>query len=79
MDGNGMRLNRYLASAGVSSRRGADALIEQGRVRVNGETAVLGTVVMPGDVVEADGAVVAPDTDGTIILAFNKPRGITCT
>lgn len=79
MEEGGMRLNRYLASAGVSSRRGADSMIEEGRVRVNGETAVLGTVVMPGDVVEADGKRVTADTDTPVILAFNKPRGVTCT
>lgn len=79
MEEGGMRLNRYLASAGVSSRRGADRMIEEGRVKVNGETAVLGTVVMPGDSVEADGKPVTADTDTSVILAFNKPRGVTCT
>ena len=57
-----MRLNRFLARAGAASRRGADALIEAGRVALNGETIVkLGTTVDPGrDVVELDGVAVTP-------------------
>ncbi len=75
----GIRLNKYLAEAGVASRRGSDRLIEDGRVTVNGEDATLGTKVMPGDRVCVDGKAVKADTGGTVILAFNKPRGITCT
>ena len=76
---DGIRLNKYLAEAGVSSRRGSDRLIEEGRVTVNGAQATLGTKVMPGDAVAVDGRKVEADTGGTVILAFNKPRGITCT
>ncbi len=75
----GIRLNKYLAEAGIASRRGSDRLIEEGRVTVNGEEATLGTKVMPGDTVKVDGKAVRADTGGTVILAFNKPRGITCT
>ena len=75
----GIRLNKYLAEAGVASRRGSDRLIEEGRVTVNGEEAAVGTKVMPGDKVAVDGKTVKADTGGTVILAFNKPRGITCT
>ena len=75
----GIRLNKYLAEAGIASRRGSDRLIEEGRVTVNGEEATLGTKVMPGDTVKVDGKAVKADTGGTVILAFNKPRGITCT
>ena len=76
---DGVRLNKYLAEAGIASRRGADKLIDEGHVTVNGETAHLGTRVMPGDTVTVDGKPVKADTGGTVILAFNKPRGITCT
>ena len=50
-----MRLNAYLARAGVASRRGADALIKAGRVRVNGRPGELSTFVGDGDTVEVDG------------------------
>jgi len=76
---DGIRLNKYLAEAGVASRRGSDRLIEEGRVTVNGETAHLGTRVMPGDKVSVDGKPVRADDGGTVVLAFHKPRGITCT
>src|SRR5437762_2118603 len=50
-----MRLNAYLARAGVASRRGADELIKAGRVTVNGEPGQLNTFVGAGDRVELDG------------------------
>src|SRR5437899_3680441 len=50
-----MRLNAYLARAGVASRRKADELIKAGRVRVNGETGALNTFVGEADTVELDG------------------------
>ena len=50
-----MRLNAYLARAGVASRRGADGLIKAGRVRVNGRPGELNTFVGDGDTVEVDG------------------------
>ena len=49
-----MRLNRYLARAGVASRRGADELIKKGRVTVNGQRGELNTFVAARDVVEVD-------------------------
>ena len=55
-----MRLNAYLARAGVASRRGADELIKAGRVRVNGEPGQLNTFVATGDLVELDGRPLAP-------------------
>ena len=50
-----MRLNRYLARAGVASRRAADELIKAGRVTVNGDRGELNTFVAARDVVEVDG------------------------
>lgn len=73
-----MRLNKFLSEAGICSRRGADKWISDGRVRVNGESAGLGTQVNQGDRVEVDGELVAARSD-TVYLALNKPVGITCT
>ena len=74
----GIRLNKYIASSGICSRREADRLIESGKVKVNGLTADLGTRVIDGDSVEVDGKKITPEDD-MIYIAFNKPLGITCT
>ncbi len=76
-----VRLNRYLAQAGVTSRRGADQLIRQGRVQVNGRTvATLGMVVVPGcDQVTLDGIPIAPTRKPPLTLMLNKPAGYLCT
>ena len=74
----GTRLNKYISEAGVASRRAADRLVEEGRVTINGRVAVLGDKVSEGDVVALDGKVLGRKQKD-IILAFNKPRGITCT
>ena len=73
-----MRLNKYISESGATSRRGADAAIAEGRVRVNGVVATLGTQVEEGDVVELDGRPIAARHEFTYI-ALNKPVGITCT
>ncbi len=70
-----MRINQYIASAGVTSRRKADELIEEGRVKVNG--AVLtspGYHVEDGDLVEVDGARITP-SDRKVYYLLNKPAG----
>ena len=72
-----VRLNAYLARAGVASRRGADELIRSGRVRVNGEEAGLATFVSKGDRVEVDGQAVEPEPLTYVLL--NKPAGIVTT
>ena len=72
------RLNRYISEAGVASRRAADRLVEEGRVRINGRVSVLGDKVSEGDVVTVDGKEITPVTED-IMLVFNKPRGVTCT
>ncbi len=79
MEGDGVRLNKFIAEAGVASRRAADRLIEEGRVTLNGKPAVLGDRVSPGDKVCVDGKPISRDNGGVVILAFNKPRGLTCT
>jgi 23S rRNA pseudouridine2605 synthase len=72
-----MRLNAYLARAGVASRRGADGLISAGRVRVNGEPGELHTVVGGHDVVEVDGDRVALERLAHVLL--HKPAGVVTT
>ena len=76
---DGVRLNKFIAEAGVASRRAADRLIEEGNVTINGRTAVLGDRVSDGDRVCVSGKPIRRDDAGTVILAFNKPRGLTCT
>jgi 23S rRNA pseudouridine2605 synthase len=72
-----VRLNAYLARAGVASRRGADELIKGGRVRVNGEPGALNTFVEAGDRVELDGRVLAPQRLAYVLL--HKPAGVVTT
>ncbi|MEX2211270.1 MAG: pseudouridine synthase [Gaiellaceae bacterium] len=72
-----MRLNAYLARAGVASRRGADELIKAGRVRVNGEPGQLNTFVGAGDAVEVDGEPVELQRLAYVLL--HKPTGVVTT
>ncbi|HYY76727.1 MAG TPA: pseudouridine synthase [Gaiellaceae bacterium] len=72
-----MRLNAFLARAGVASRRGADELIRAGRVRVNGDIAGLATYVGERDRVEVDGSPVAPQPLAYVLL--HKPAGVVTT
>ncbi len=74
-----IRLNRYLARAGVCpSRRKADELIASGQVRVNGQVAQLGMRVGPDDIVEVNGVRVVPQTQALYIL-MNKPHDTITT
>lgn len=72
-----MRLNAYLARAGVASRRSADELIKAGRVTVNGEAGQLNTFVEQADRVEVDGRAVAPQALAYVLL--HKPAGVVTT
>ncbi len=73
------RLNRYLAGRGVASRRGADLLIEAGRVAVNGRVAALGTLVDPAlDGVSVDGRPVPQEVERRTVMV-NKPVGVVST
>ena len=72
-----MRLNAYLARAGVASRRRADELIKAGRVTVNGRSGELNTFVESRDVVEVDGVRVGKQELAYILL--HKPAGVVTT
>lgn len=75
-----MRLNKYIAECGVASRRGADGLIEEGRIKVNGKS-----VTQPGTVIDEDNDTVLLDgkkierVRRSIYLMLNKPKGCVST
>lgn len=75
-----MRLNKFLAQAGVSSRRGADLLIQSGRVTINGvEIKKLGiSIDEKNDEIRVDGKKVSLP-EKFIYLLLNKPKGYLCT
>lgn len=73
------RINKYLSEVGYCSRRGADKLIEQGRVTINGKVPEMGTKITEGDIVKVDGESISAPKEKPVYLAFNKPVGIVCT
>jgi 23S rRNA pseudouridine2605 synthase len=74
----GVRLNRFLASCGLGSRRKCEDLIREGHIEINGRVVIdLATRVQPDDYVRFDGKVVRPENEITILL--NKPKGLLCT
>ena len=75
---DGVRINKFLGSAGYCSRREADRLVGEGRVFIDGNMADRGSRVMPGQKVYVDGKAVVPEEEN-ILIAVNKPRGIVCT
>ena len=73
-----MRINKFLSGAGVVSRRGADQWIADGRVKINGQLAELGSKVETGDQVVVDGKLIQQE-EQLVYIALNKPVGITST
>lgn len=73
-----MRINKFISDAGKASRRGADKLITEGRVTLNGKKATIGSQVEPGDDVKVDGNQIYVARDN-VYIALNKPVGITST
>ncbi|MEO7415210.1 MAG: pseudouridine synthase [Opitutaceae bacterium] len=75
-----IRLQKYLADAGICSRRSAEALIAQGQVWVNGTVAKLGQKVIPGeDRITTQGKSIRATPQPRITLAMHKPRGLVCS
>src|SRR5687767_10756035 len=75
-----IRLQKFIADAGMCSRRSAEALIAQGEVWVNGKVATLGQKVTPGvDKVTVSGKTVRTTAQPRITVAVNKPRGLVCS
>lgn len=75
---NTMRINKFISEKGICSRREADRLIEQKRVKINGETAQIGSVVTAVDTVTIDGKPLKPK-EAFVYIALNKPVGIVST
>ncbi len=72
-----MRLNKYIAEQGLASRRGADTLIEEGKVLVNGKIAALGTQVDPlVDEITISEAAIAQREEEKVYFLLNKPEGV---
>ena len=70
-----MRINKYIAHAGVASRRKAEELIKEGRVTLNGKTVMeLATIVKNGDIVEVNGSPIY--NEEKVYYLLNKPRGV---
>lgn len=73
-----MRLNRYLAAAGLGSRRSCEALITEGKVTLNGQPVLeLATQVEPGDAVKVSGRLIHQQPLQYVLL--NKPKGYVCS
>ena len=72
------RLNKYIASCGICSRREADRLIEEGRVRVNGQCADKGMLVSGEEQILVNGKLLHGKNE-KVVLAYYKPIGVTCT
>lgn len=73
-----VRLNKYISETGFCSRREADKLIEQGRVKIDGVKATTGMKVSKGQSVSIDGKPLKVENE-LVYIALNKPVGITCT
>ena len=77
---NFIRINKFLSEIGYCSRREADKLISEGRVKINGTTTIIGTKITINDKVTVNGKPVGRVKNKELVyLAFNKPRGIVCT
>lgn len=74
-----MRINKYLESCGIGSRRFCDTLVADGKVTINGRHCKLGADVDERDVVAVDGKRVSPSTVKNLYFIMNKPKGYVCT
>lgn len=73
-----MRINKFISESGKSSRRGADKLIQDGKVTINGKRAEIGAQVEPGDEIHINGELIKMPQN-YVYIVLNKPVGITST
>ena len=71
-----IRLQKFIADNGYTSRRKAEELIKLGKVKVNGKTSTLGLKVDNNDLIEIDGLVLNNDNENKVYYLLNKPRGV---
>ena len=74
-----MRINKFLAENGIASRRHADEMVSAGRIKINGQTALLGADVQDGDEVLLDDKPIARAEKKLEYYIMNKPKGFVCT
>ena len=74
-----MRINKFLAENGIASRRHADEMVSAGRIKINGQTALLGVDVQDGDEVLIDDKPIVRAEKRLEYYIMNKPKGILCT
>ena len=74
-----MRINKFLAEIGIASRRHADEMVSAGRIKINGQTALLGVDVQDGDEVLIDDKPIVRAEKRLEYYIMNKPKGILCT
>ena len=74
-----VRLNKYLSTQGVCSRREADRLIDEGKVTINGQVALMGEKVDGTEEIICDGQPVSQVEEEKVVLAMNKPMGVVCS
>lgn len=80
MSDDAIRLQKYLADAGICSRRAAETAIKEGEVWVNGQVATLGQKIVPGvDKVTLSGKPVRTQAQPKMTVAVHKPRGLICS
>lgn len=79
LEQSGTSVNKYISESGFCSRREADKYVETGRVTINNKVARKGNRVQNGQIVKVDGEIIKKKKNADVYLAFNKPKGVTCT
>ncbi len=74
-----MRINKFLADKGIASRRHADRMIQEGRVKINGSIATVGANVETTDKVTVDDVILNFEEKEEKYYIMNKPKGVMCT
>lgn len=74
-----VRINKYLSQIGYCSRRKADDLLNQGRIKIEGKVPELGTKIIPGQEILVDDQPIQQKENEHVYIILNKPKGIVCT